>query len=69
MACGVGEMRATTGLSLSVGAQMLARGQVTSRGGVFAPEACLEPESFIAALKGKGIEAYQDLAMTQPLLR
>lgn len=67
MACGVGEMRATTGLSLSVGAQMLARGQITSRGGVFAPEACLEPETFIAALREKGIQAYEDLAMTRPL--
>jgi saccharopine dehydrogenase-like NADP-dependent oxidoreductase len=69
MACGVGEMRATTGLSLSVGTQMLARGQITSRGGVFAPEACLDPETFIAALKEKGIQAYEDLAMTRPLLR
>lgn len=68
MACGTGEMRATTGLSLSIGTQMLARGQTTSAGGgVFAPEACLDPEPFITSLREKGIHAYEDLAMTRPL--
>jgi saccharopine dehydrogenase-like NADP-dependent oxidoreductase len=68
MACGTGEMRATTGLSLSIGTQMLGRGQVTSTGGgVFAPEACLDPEAFLSALREKGIEAYEDLAMSRPL--
>ncbi len=68
MACGIGEMRATTGLSLSIGTQMLARGQTTSvGGGVFGPEACLDPEAFLASLQEKGIEAYEDLAMSRPL--
>lgn len=68
IACGIGEMRASTGLSLSIGTQMLARGQTTSAGGgVFAPEACLDPEAFISSLREKGIHAYEDLAMTRPL--
>jgi saccharopine dehydrogenase-like NADP-dependent oxidoreductase len=68
MACGIGEMRATTGLSLSIGTQMLARGQTTSvGGGVFGPEACLDPEAFLASLQEKGIQAYEDLAMSRPL--
>lgn len=68
MACGIGEMRETTGLSLSVGTQMLTRGQITTKGGgVYAPEACLDPDVFIASLSEKGIDAYEDLAMSQPL--
>jgi saccharopine dehydrogenase-like NADP-dependent oxidoreductase len=68
MACGIGEMRATTGLSLSVGTQMLGRGENTNeRGGVFAPEACLDPDPFITAMREKGIAAFEDLAMTKPL--
>ncbi len=67
MACGIGEMRPATGLSLSVGTQMLALGQTTRRGGVLAPEACLDPDAFLDAMRHKGIEAYEDLAMTRPL--
>ena len=67
--CGVGQMREATGLSLSVGAQMLARKEiVTEKGGVYAPEACLKPEVFLPAVKAKGIEAYEDVAMTKPFL-
>jgi saccharopine dehydrogenase-like NADP-dependent oxidoreductase len=66
MACGVGYMREATGLSLSVGTLMLARGELLTReGGVYAPEACLDPRRFIAHLRARGISAYQDLAMTR----
>jgi lysine 6-dehydrogenase len=69
MLCGIGQMREATGVSLSVGAQMLARREiVTEEGGVYAPEACLKPEVFLPAMKAKGVEAYEDLAMTKPVL-
>jgi saccharopine dehydrogenase-like NADP-dependent oxidoreductase len=68
-ACGVGQMREATGISLSIGTQMLARKDlVTEEGGVYAPEACLDARRFIAALNGKGIKAYEDLAMTRELM-
>lgn len=67
LVCGVGEMRETTGLSLSVGAQMLARGELTARGGVLAPEACLPPVPFIRAMRARGVEAFHDLAMRRPV--
>jgi len=67
--CGVGQMREATGLSLSVGVQMLARKEVlTQEGGVYAPEACLKPDVFLSTMKEKGVEAYEDLAMTKPFL-
>lgn len=66
--CGRGEMRDITGLSLSVGALMLGRGQMTNKdGGVFAPEACLDPEIFLRELRERGVIAYKDLAMTSPV--
>jgi len=59
-------MREATGLSLSVGTLMLARGELlTAQGGVYAPEACLDPRAFISCLSAKGIKAYEDLAMTR----
>ena len=62
--CGTGQMREATGLSLAVGTAMLARGELTtSSGGVYAPEGCLEPDIFIQALAGKGIEAFYDIEM------
>jgi lysine 6-dehydrogenase len=69
MACGVGQMREATGLSLSIGTLMLARRELlTEEGGVYAPEACLAPGKFITYLSAKGIKAYADLAMTQPVV-
>ncbi len=69
MACGIGTMREATGLSLSVGTLMLARGEVTVEGGgVYAPEACFDPETFLTRLGAKGIRAYADLEMAQPIL-
>jgi lysine 6-dehydrogenase len=69
MACGTGQMREVTGLALSVGTQMLGRREIeTEKGGVYAPEACLDPEAFILAMKSKGVESFEDLAMTRPFL-
>jgi len=66
---GTGVMREATGLSLSVGAQMLARREiVTEQGGAYAPEGCLKAEAFLLAMKAKGVQAYEDLAMTTPVL-
>ncbi len=68
MACGVGQMREATALCLSVGTQMLARKELTvKKGGAYAPEACLDPVAFVPVIRAKGIEAYEDLAMTKPL--
>ncbi len=65
--CGVGQMREVTGLSLSVGAQLLVQGEVIAEGGgVYAPEACLKPEPFLSAMREKGLGAYEDVAMTKP---
>jgi hypothetical protein len=61
-------MREATALALSVGTQMLARKELTvKKGGVYAPEACLDPETSVSAMRAKGFEAYEDLAMTKPL--
>ena len=68
MVCGVGLMREATAMCLSVGTQMLARKELTvKKGGVYAPEACLDPATFLPMIRAKGIEAYEDLAMTEPL--
>jgi lysine 6-dehydrogenase len=69
LACGIGQMREATGLSLSIGTLMLARGELlTGGGGVYAPEACLDPRKFMGYLSDRGIKAYRDLAMTQPII-
>ncbi len=47
---------------------MLARKELTvKKGGAYAPEACLDPVAFVPVIRAKGIEAYEDLAMTKPL--
>ncbi len=69
-AFGTGEMRAATGLSLAAGTLLLGERRVTNRdGGVFAPEGCLPPAEFLAAMRERGIVAYRDLELTRPLLR
>lgn len=68
--CGLGQMREATGLSLSVGTQMLIKGELRidkSQGGVFAPEGCLDPRKFIVYMKEKGLQGYEDIAMTKPV--
>jgi saccharopine dehydrogenase-like NADP-dependent oxidoreductase len=69
IACGIGQMREATGLSLSVGTLMLARGDLLTRGGgVYAPEGCLDPQKFISVLGEKGVKAYADLEMTRQIV-
>lgn len=63
--CGTGTMREATGVSLAVGALMLARGETTAEAGVFAPEGCLDPERFIERLRTLGVAAFEDIAMTR----
>jgi hypothetical protein len=47
---------------------MLARKELTvKKGGVYAPEACIDPTAFVSAMRAKGIEAFEDLTMTRPL--
>jgi lysine 6-dehydrogenase len=66
--CGIGQMREATGVCLSIGALMLGRGQLLiEEGGVYAPEAVIEPNRFLSCLKAKGITAYEDVAMTRPV--
>lgn len=68
-AFGIGQMREATGLSLAVGTIMLARGELlTGTGGVFAPEACLEPATFLTYMRDRGIPSYFDLEMKQPVV-
>lgn len=66
-ACGVGTMRAATGISLAVGALMLGRKELLVTGGAITPEACIDPAAFLAEMRARGVTAYQDLAMTQAL--
>lgn len=67
MLCGVGHMREVTGVALSIGAQMVVRRELTCRGGgVFAPEACIRPDVAIRAFAARGLQLYDDLAMTRP---
>ena len=66
--CGVGLMRETTGLSLSVGAYMLGRRELlNSGGGVFAPEGCLEAGAFFRYLHDRGVDTFQDVEMDRPV--
>lgn len=66
--CGTGQMREVTGLSLSIGARMVAQKQLAVEGGgVFAPEGCLDPNDFIRAFGEKGLYVYEDVEMTKPL--
>ncbi|HEY5624856.1 MAG TPA: hypothetical protein VIT93_00050, partial [Dehalococcoidia bacterium] len=66
MVCGVGRMREATALCLSAGVQMLGRKDLSvSDGGAYAPEACLDPETLVSVMRQKGVEAFEDLAMTK----
>ncbi len=68
MVCGVGRMREATALCLSAGVQMLGRKELSvSDGGAYAPEACLDPETLVSAMRAKGVEAFEDLGMTKPV--
>lgn len=68
MLCGIGQMREATGLSLAIGALMVGRKQLlTTEGGVYAPEGCIDAAVFIRIMRDKGLMAYEDLALTRPL--
>jgi len=67
--CGIAQMRESTGLSLAVGTLMLARKEIlTTEGGVYGPEACLDPVKFFTYMKEQGITAYSDLEMSKPII-
>ena len=69
MACGIGQMREATGLSLAIGTLMLARKEIlTEEEEVYAPEACIEPIKFFTYLKERGVTSYFDLEMTRPVI-
>ncbi len=66
---GIGQMRNATGLSLAVGGLMLGRGEVlTPEAGVFGPEGCLDPVTFLGRMKELGITAYSDIELTKPVV-
>jgi len=66
---GTGQMREVTGLSLAVGSLMLCRKEIlTQEGGVYAPEACLDPTEFLSHMKERGVRSYFDLDMTRPVV-
>jgi len=58
-----GAMAATTSIPLSIGAQMLARGEIKV-GGVFAPEGCVNSKAFLDQLKKRGFEIYETVEET-----
>ena len=59
-------MSALTGVPLALGALWLGRGQI-ARPGVAAPEACIEPQPFLAELARRGIALYEGESMEKPL--
>lgn len=69
MLCGTGKLREVTGNVLSIGAQMVARREITpTTGGVFAPEGCMRTDRAFAEFARRGMQFFEDLEMTQPLL-
>lgn len=69
MACGIGQMREATGLSLAVGTLMLGRKEMlTTGGGVYGPEACFDPVRFLTLMRERGITAYSDLDMIEAVV-
>ncbi len=54
-------MNAGTGVPLSAGAQLLAAGKIEEKGGVFAPEGCLDPRLFIKEMVKRGFTGLETL--------
>ena len=54
----VGRMAPGTGLPASIAALMMDAGEVTVKG-VVAPEGCIDPEKFLAALLQRGARIHQ----------
>lgn len=52
-----------TSIPLSIGAQMLAHGEIKAKG-VFAPEGCVNPKAFLNQLKKRGFEIYETVEET-----
>lgn len=66
--CGTGQMREVTGVSLAVGVLMLGKKQlITKKPGVYGPEGCLAPKPFLKEMTARGLNIFEDLAMTRPL--
>lgn len=64
----VGLLRDAAGLSLSVGAQMLAQRDVLQTvGGVYAPEGLLPAGRALRRLTDRGLQIFEDIELTQPL--
>lgn len=68
-AYGFGGMREATGLALAVGALQLAQGPLAvSAAGVYAPEGGLAVAPFLDAMRQRGMAAYRDIALTEPIV-
>lgn len=55
----VDKMRRLTGIPASIGAVMLAKGEITKKG-VIAPEACIDPDKFIAELEKRNMKIFEE---------
>ncbi|MBW1997238.1 MAG: saccharopine dehydrogenase NADP-binding domain-containing protein [Deltaproteobacteria bacterium] len=62
----VGRTAPGTGIAASIAALMLSSGDVTVKG-VAAPEGCMDPEKYLAALLGRGARIYQTETITSML--
>lgn len=61
---GIATQRESTGLALSIGANLLGRKKLTvESGGVYGPEDCFEPQEVLDMLGEKGIPVFSDLSM------
>ncbi len=66
---GEGRLRDLAGVTLSIGAQLVATRQLLCEGGgVFAPEGCVSPKQAIAALARRGIALYHDIELKIPVV-
>jgi saccharopine dehydrogenase-like NADP-dependent oxidoreductase len=62
--CGIATQRESTGLALSIGTYLLGKGKLqVSKGGVWGPEDCFDPQEVLHILGEKGIPVYSDVAM------
>ncbi|UCF90792.1 MAG: saccharopine dehydrogenase NADP-binding domain-containing protein [Desulfobacterales bacterium] len=55
----------STGIPLSIVAQMIAKGEISGQG-VLPPEACIPPEKYLAALTQRAIEVFETKTQTHP---
>ena len=65
---GIGLMRDTTALPLVVGTLMAGRGElICDGGGVYAPEAAIDPVAFMREMRQWDLIFYEDIEMTRPV--